>query len=223
MIPPQSTIRNPQSVVAPADQPRRTGITDNQRRALFAWAAEHGKTHDDLRAMTPKGSISMLSFMEAHRLLNELNGRANQRGGPHEPRVASGGDAGRPHKPRAAKGVCRILSPEQFALIEDLAKQLREHYRWTVRDFDAWLSKRHHKDGRPMTTIESSRDGVAVIQVLTHTLRQAREAKAHAEAARARAAEIAAPVPEVRSAFPVPSSEFTSHRRQRIAATSATS
>lgn len=173
--------------------------TPLQLRALWAKARQRGLTDDELRALTPRGHLSDLTYDEAHELLNQLGER----------RAAFGYQKPRSHKPRASAGVARIRTSEQAAMIESLTQQICDHYGWTLTRFAAWLSERHHKDGRPMTSIDSARDGRDVIQLLENFLRQARAAKA-------RNAESAPPLGQT-------ASNDGPHRRQRIAASIATS
>lgn len=127
-----------------------------QRRALFAAARARGMSTDDLRAMTPAGSISMLTADQAHCLLDRLNGNS-----PFAIRHSSFGGRRR-RRPRAAAGVIRMVSPEQRALIISIRMELG----WTDAELHDWLMKRHHADGRPMNVMQSSADAVAVIELL---------------------------------------------------------
>lgn len=51
-------------------------ITDAQRRAIFALAAQRGLTIDDLRPLTPQRSIGRLTRAQAAHLLDYLAGRS---------------------------------------------------------------------------------------------------------------------------------------------------
>ncbi len=137
-------------------------ITAAQRRALFAAGRAHGLDIDTLRALTPAGSISMLTRDEAARLLDRLNGGTN-----HEhPRRS-------PRDPRRPKDVYRMATDAQHRKIEALRIDLG----WGGEKLHQWLSDRHHDDGRPLTTIDSSRDAQAVIELLKVVLARTRKAR----------------------------------------------
>lgn len=126
-------------------------MTSAQRRALFAAGRRRGLDIDGLRLLTPHGSISALSRAEAARLLTSLN-----RGTAHEhPRRS-------PRRPRRPAGVYAFASDAQHRKIDALRIDLD----WTPERLQEWLSGRRHGDGRPMTSIDSSADGVAVIELL---------------------------------------------------------
>ena len=57
-----------------AQQRANRKLTDKQRAALFALAHRRGLEIDDLRAMTPQGSISKLTMREAGDLIDRLKG-----------------------------------------------------------------------------------------------------------------------------------------------------
>lgn len=130
-------------------------ISPGQRRALFAWAKSRGMSIDDLRALTPSGSISAMSHDAASALLKRLNA-----GGEYEhPRPA-------PRGPRRPKGVYRLATPAQRRKIESLRIELD----WTPQGLDGWLSERHFGDGRPMTRFVSTVDAMEVIELLKAVL-----------------------------------------------------
>ena len=142
-----------------AEQPEHatTGeqITRSQCRALFAAGRRRGLDLDGLRSLTPGGSVSALSRTEAIRLLDSLN-----RGTAYEhPRRS-------PRRPRRPRGVFAIASDAQRRKIAALRIELG----WTSEKLQEWLSERHHGDGRPMTSIDSSVDGAAVIELLKWVL-----------------------------------------------------
>jgi len=141
------------------------GITAAQRAALFAAGAARGLSIDDIRALTPAGSISMLSRAQASDLLDRMNSGTAYA----HPRPVRRG-------PRRPKGVYRVRTPTQLAKIEALRVQLG----WTAEGLAGWLSERHYVDGRPMTRIDSSADGVAVIELLKGVLKRTEAAQARA-------------------------------------------
>jgi hypothetical protein len=84
-------------------------ITPAQRRALFAIGKARGLTVDDLRDLTPTGSISALTRDQASHLLDRLNAHTD-----HEhPRQS-------PRRPRRPKGVYAFASAAQRRKIEAL-------------------------------------------------------------------------------------------------------
>src|ERR1043166_5041149 len=127
------------------------GITPAQTRAIFAAARRIGMELDDVRAMTPGGSIKLLSRLQASDLLDRLNASTEYQ----HPRKS-------PRAPRRPKSVYRIATPPQLAKIESLRIELD----WTSEGLTGWLSERHHGDGRAMTDIQSSSDRQAVVQLL---------------------------------------------------------
>jgi hypothetical protein len=126
-------------------------ITPAQRRALFAIGKARDMSIDDLRDLTPAGSISALTRDEASHLLDRLNAHTD-----HEhPRRS-------PRRPRRPKGVYAFASDAQRGKIAALRIDLG----WSPEKLHEWLSERHHSDGRPMTRIDSTTDGQAVIELL---------------------------------------------------------
>lgn len=128
-------------------------ITAAQRRALFAAARERGLTIDDLRDMTPAGSISALTRGQASDLLDGLN-RGTDYAHPRKRRPSS-----RPRRPKCVYG---IATDAQRRKIESLRIQLG----WTLEGLQGFLSERHFSDGRVMTRIDSTSDGRDVIELL---------------------------------------------------------
>jgi len=132
-------------------------ITTPQRRALFAFAKSKGMDIDDLRALTPLGSISALRRKDAAELLSSLN---------------AGTDYEHPRRPvrgaRRPKDVYRFATSAQRRKITALSIDLG----WTAERLREWLSDRHFLDGRPMSMIldedaaVSTKDGADVIELL---------------------------------------------------------
>jgi hypothetical protein len=126
-------------------------ITADQRRALFAIGRARNLDIDDLRALTPTGSISALTSVQASRLLDGLNAGTQYA----HPRSSA-------RRPRRPKGVYAFASAAQLRKVEALRIDLE----WSPQKLQEWLSQRHHDDGRPMTRIDSTTDGQAVIELL---------------------------------------------------------
>ena len=138
-------------------------ITSAQRRALFAAGSARGLDIDGLRSLTPDGSVSRLTRAQAAAILDRLNG-----GGEHEhPRRSV-------RRPRRPKGVFAFASEGQRRKIESLRIDLR----MSPEELQEWLSQRHHDDGRPMTQLDSTADGVAVIELLKAVVVRSRDGRA---------------------------------------------
>ena len=131
-------------------------------RALFAAAHARGMDDDELRALTPTGSVKALTFPQASQLLNRLNGR-----GP-------GYKPPRNRKPRRAPDTFAPLSDEQRDLID---RKLRIALGWTPEQMKAHLEKKHYVSdpSRDMSSIVSTTDGVAVAEHLKKVLRNTLE------------------------------------------------
>jgi hypothetical protein len=139
-------------------------ISPEQRSAIFAAARRLCMEINDVRAMTPAGSVSQLTYAQASDILDSLN----RGSGYQHPRTYK-----RPA--RRPKGVYRMVTPDQLSKIESLRIELG----WEPDRLQAWLAKRRHNDGRPMTRVDSSADGVAVIELLKGV--QIRQAKVNVE------------------------------------------
>lgn len=132
-------------------------MTDGQRRALFAAARAQGMSRDDLRDMTPTGSVKALSRAQATALLERLNGGRRDRQTRQTKRPS-----------RLPPGVFRFVTDAQVRKVDALRIDLG----WSVEDLRSFLSERHYADGRPMATpdrcpaMDSSADGVQVIELL---------------------------------------------------------
>lgn len=100
----------------PAGRPR--GITAAQRRRLFARAHELGFNVDDLRAMTPAGSVSVLTLSEAAWLIDQLE---------------AGPDASPPTREAGTGPTAR-----QYAMIAWLSDAIG----FNGTQFNGWLAKR---------------------------------------------------------------------------------
>lgn len=132
-------------------------MSPGQRRALFAAARSRGMDRDDLRAMTPCGSISLLTRDQASALLNRLN------------RDRAGESPRRYQRPsRLEPGVYRFVTEAQVRKVDALRIDLG----WAPERLKEFLSDRHYADGRPMATAErcpamdTSSDGIQVIELL---------------------------------------------------------
>lgn len=144
-------------------------ITPAQRKALFAAARAKGLSTDDVRAMTPRGSISALSRREAFDLLNRFNaGTEYDRPAPKR-------------SPRRRRGMYAFVTDAQ----RDLIASLRLEIGWTDEQFRDWLGKRHYRDDpqRPMTDMQSSADAERVIELLKGVRERMNKAKAKREEA----------------------------------------
>ncbi len=122
-------------------------ITPAQRTAIFAAARSRGLGIEDIRAMTPAGSISKLTRLQAREVLDRLNA-----GTPHAVQ----------HRPRRPKGVYAFVTDAQRNKIESLRIELG----WTRERLKQWLGGRTHADGRPMTSMDTTADASAVIELL---------------------------------------------------------
>lgn len=151
-------------------------ITPEQRRALFAAGKARGLDIDDLRAMTPAGSISLLTRLQASRLIDRLNAGSE-----------SSYPKRRSRAPRRPKGIHAIATPSQRNKIEALRIDLG----WTPGNLGKWLSGRHHVHGRPMATlregaytlnIDSTADASAVIELLKAVLAKTERARERKDA-----------------------------------------
>ncbi|MBE7507765.1 MAG: hypothetical protein HS101_15980 [Planctomycetia bacterium] len=128
-------------------------ITEPQRKAIFAAARQRGMSTDDVRALCPKGSVSMLSSLEASRVLDRLNGKTDDDRSRRTKRRKSG-----------ARDVTRMISSDQLAYID----KLRICMGWTKRHMGEHLDAKHYKSdpSRKMSVMQSSPDAVAVIEHL---------------------------------------------------------
>ncbi|MFO0972392.1 MAG: hypothetical protein U1A27_02995 [Phycisphaerae bacterium] len=124
-------------------------IRPGQRKALFALAATLGLDIDELRDLTPARSISKLTVAQAAELLDRLRG-----GGPNCSR--------QPAKRRPA-GVIVMVTDAQLARIDALRRELR----WTRAGLGQFLSQRTHEHGGPMNVIRTTKDGRAVMMLLS--------------------------------------------------------
>jgi hypothetical protein len=111
-------VESPEKPPASRAEPRKDGggITESQRKLIFALGHSYGLDIDDLRAMTPAGSISMLTQADAGRLIDRLQGN------PQRSR-------------RSAQGTA---TAKQLGLIEQLQAQIG----FGETGFGKWLQKR---------------------------------------------------------------------------------
>jgi hypothetical protein len=136
----------------PPEQVMPGPITDAQRRAIFAAARAHGLSTDDVRAMTPAGSISKMSAVEACALLERLNSGTDYQRDRRE----------RPRSPRRPKGVHAMVSEPQKRRIASLRIDLG----WTHEKLAEFLAKRHYSHGGAMSKMLTTADGSEVIELL---------------------------------------------------------
>lgn len=134
------------------------GITPSQRRALFAAAKAHGLSIDDLRDVTPTGSISAMSHSEAAAVLDRLNS-----GTAYGDRQRL-----RPRGPRRPKGVFAMVTSAQTAKIEAMRIDLA----WTADGLAGFLNERHYSHGGSMGKILTTADASEVIELLKSVLKK---------------------------------------------------
>ncbi len=137
-------------------------LTAAQRCKIFALGNEQGKGIDDLRAMTPVGSISMLTRMQAAQLIDAL-----EHGKSPDYEKRSRVPASRRPGYRRPKNVIRMVTDQQRNMIE----ALRIDFDWTKDGLDKWLSARHYPgEQRPLTQMQTSKDAQFVIELLKEVL-----------------------------------------------------
>ena len=135
-------------------------VTKKQIAHIFAIGRERGMTTDDLREMTPAGSISMLTRVQAMHLIDAL-----KRG--KSPDYEQKTNAPRKPRQRRPKNVIRLVTDDQRALIEALRIDLD----WTEDQLDAWLRVRHFPgESRNLTQMQTSKDAQFVIELLKRVL-----------------------------------------------------
>jgi len=151
-------------------------ISALQRRAIFAAGKAHGLDIDDLRAMTPAGSISLLTRLQAGGLIDLLNAGSENVYPKRRSRA-----------PRRPKGIHAFATPSQRNKIESLRIELG----WTPQGLGGFLADRRHDHGRPMATlhdgtytlnIDSTADASAVIELLKAVLAKTERARERKDA-----------------------------------------
>ena len=143
-------------------------VTRPQLSKIWTTAKERGLSPDQVRDMTPAGSVGSLTTREASELIDALvRGRAPdysrcRRSSPSP--SASSAPLREPRRPRASAGVIRLPSPEAALLDSSNISWLAEHWRhkdgthWTELQVLDWLGTRHFKHGGPMNVCRSARD-----------------------------------------------------------------
>ncbi len=126
------------------------GITAAQRRALFGWAQRRGLSHEDLRALTPAGSVSRLSREQAAELIELLTGRPGT-GDPIEPRGT--------------------VTRAQIGLLA----HLRDRLGFTAAGFESWL--RRHFGVRALEDLNDRGEASRIIAALLN-MKATRDARA---------------------------------------------
>ena len=129
-------------------------MTPAQRSKIFAVANERGLSLDDVRAMTPAGSVSALTRVHATALIDALEKGQS----PDYDRAATK----RPRRDRPAEGSIRLVSDAQRNTIESL----RRDCGFTKESFQTWLSQRSFNDRRPLTDMNTSGDAIFIIELL---------------------------------------------------------
>lgn len=149
-------------------------ITPSQNRKLFALAKEQGKSIDELRDMTPAGSISMLTKFQAANLIDALeSGKSVDYSKQSRMRCGTGVSPVNQKRTRRPKGVIALATDAQRNTIEDLRAALG----WSDEGLTEFLAKRHYKGtNRPMTEMLTSGDAVARIELLKAVLEKSRNA-----------------------------------------------
>ena len=147
-------------------------MTPAQNKKLFAVAHERGKSIDDLRDMTPLGSVRALSVEQAAILIDSLE-RGISPGYAHRSHASHS-----PHRrPRLARGVVRMLTPGQRSLIATVLHDLEIAWNWNASQVTDWLAARHGTDGTPMNAPTTSAHGVQIIEMLYSARDKARAAR----------------------------------------------
>jgi len=145
--------------------PKQPKITAAQMRKLHALGKERGKDIDALRAMTPAGSLSMLTVNQAAVLIDALE---TERSPDYSSRPAA------PRKPRRRAGVIPIDALDITDAQRDKIAALSIDLGWSEQELRAWLGRRHFPDRegdpteRPLTKMETREDAQFVIELLKH-------------------------------------------------------
>jgi hypothetical protein len=136
----------------PADKPG--SVTARQRRRLFALCKRRGLDADGLRALTPRGSISQLTFREANMLADNLQAGLDW---PPDRRK----NQSKPRPEPAAEGVVRLRTDFQLELIENMRIQCG----FTPAELDTIVRRSTGIDGG-MAKLASRQDASKVISTL---------------------------------------------------------
>lgn len=140
--------------------------TPDQRRAIVLAGQRLGMDVDELRSLTPAGSLRALSFEQASALLDRLN-----EGRRPEPVAAER----KPRPRRPSPGVIRIISDRQREVIASY----RDRLGWTDEHFGKFLQKTF---GLTIATLVRRNDASRVITVLRRIVDH-KVSKGQAEAA----------------------------------------
>lgn len=139
------------------------------RSAIVIAGKARGMSLDDIRALTPKGSVSMLTAREAAQLLSRLNsGTAYDKPAP-------------PRQRRRPNGIVAI--PTGWLLSKDSAmcRELRAQYGWSEQQLTDWLTKRTLPSGASAARPATGRDYQERIELIKGVLTRARKAAAKKE------------------------------------------
>ncbi|MCK6483771.1 MAG: hypothetical protein L6R00_06520 [Phycisphaerae bacterium] len=132
-----------------------SAITAAQRRLLFRLAAMRGLDLDALRDLTPAGSVSALTIVQAAALIDRLSPAAAER-------QDEGGPPPRPRPPRQRPGTIRLATAPQRRHIA----WLRDTLGWDEPHLENFLRGRTFPDGRPMHEYRTADDARRVIRLL---------------------------------------------------------
>lgn len=143
-------------------------LTPAQNRHIFALKRERGLSLDDLRDMTPAGSISMLTRAQANVLIDALKtGKSpdyNKRSSFPRQREGQG---------RRPKGVASMITDAQRQKVRALRLELG----WSAEALKTWLSsRRFHGEDRYLIHAVSADDVSFIIELLKRVRDKTEEA-----------------------------------------------
>lgn len=146
-----------------AAPPARDPCTTEQMKKLFACARERGLSVDEVRAMTPNGSVKAMTWGQCSAVINRILGQRE--------------DARPPRRGRRGSALSKRRPPDVFApLTDDQRDTIDRRYRiamgWTPPAMLAYLKNKTYPSdpSRTMDSIISSADGVAVTEHLKKVL-----------------------------------------------------
>ena len=137
----------------PVQQATNGTSTTAQRQAIAIAGKARGLAVDDIRALTPAGSIRALTFEQASALLDRLNGG--------RPRPAAPAQA--PRSRRRRPGVLAIITDRQREVLASYQGRLG----WSNERLDAFMQRTF---GLTMATLASRRDASRAITILRRVI-----------------------------------------------------